>query len=62
MSDDKSKQDGRDRTRVAAGEGYEVRYFAERHGISVQQAEDLIREHGPDRQKLDAAAERLVKG
>jgi hypothetical protein len=57
MADDKNKQDNRDRERVAGGETYEVRYFAEKHGISMDQAEELIRTHGNDRATLDRAAE-----
>jgi hypothetical protein len=41
------------------GEEYEVEYFARKHGISVAQAEELIREHGNSREKLDAAAGKL---
>ncbi len=58
MSDDKAQQ-GRDRARVAGGEEYEVRYFAEKHGITVEQAEQLIREHGNSREVLDGAAAKL---
>lgn len=58
MSDDKTQQ-GRDRARVAGGEEYEVRYFADKHGISIEQAEQLIREHGNSREVLDAAAAKL---
>ena len=39
MADDKSKRGGPDRRRVAGDEGYEVNYFARKHGISTQQAE-----------------------
>ena len=56
MADNKSKRGGGDRQRVAGGEGYEVRYFATKHGISAQQARDLIKEVGNDREKLNAAA------
>ena len=59
MADDKSKRGGQDRRRVAAGEGYEVSYFARKHGISSQQARDLIGRIGNDRGKLNAAAEKL---
>lgn len=59
MSDDKSNVDGRDRSRVAGGESYEVQHFANRHGISADQARDLIAKHGNDRATLDAAAARL---
>ena len=36
MADDPIKKDARDRG--SADEGYVVRYFAEEHGITVQQA------------------------
>ena len=62
MSDDQTNRGGADRGRVAGGEGYEVDYFARKHGISVAQAEELIREHGNSREKLDAAAGKLKRG
>jgi hypothetical protein len=58
MADDKMKQGGSDRARVAAGEPYEVEYFARMHGLSRQEAERLIREIGNDQAQLDAAAEK----
>ena len=62
MADDKTKRGGADRRTVAAGEAYEVAYFAEKHGITRAQAEDLIMTVGNDRAKLDAAAEKLKAG
>ncbi len=59
MADDKSKRGAGDRARVAAGEGYEVNYFARKHGITKQQAEQLIAKVGNDREKLDDAAAKL---
>lgn len=59
MSDDKTKKGQQDRSRVSAEEGYEVRYFAKKHGITVAQAEQLIKEHGSNRKGLDSAAEKL---
>lgn len=56
MADDKSKRGGNDRRRVAAGEGYEVNYFARKHGIPIAQARQLIKNVGNDREKLNAAA------
>lgn len=56
MTDDKSKQDGRDRSRVAAGQDYEVEHFANRHGISPEKARKLIARHGNDRDKLEREA------
>ena len=59
MADDRSNRGGRDRNRVAAGQGYELGYFARKHGISRDQARELISRVGNDRAKLNAAAERI---
>ena len=61
MTDDKSKRGERDRSRVAAGEDFEVEYFARQAGITPEQARTLIRRHGNDRAKLMEEA-RLIKG
>lgn len=61
MADDKSKTDGRDRSRVSGEEPYEVSYFAQKHGIDAQQARDLIDRHGNDRATLDAEAAKLKR-
>lgn len=58
MSDDKSKQDARDRNQVAADEDYELDYFAEKHGLTRAEARALIEKHGNGRVALDAAATR----
>lgn len=55
MSDDPKKQGKADRSRVAAKETYEVDYFAQKHGISQDEAQALIDRVGNDRAKLDAA-------
>ena len=57
MVDDKTKQGQQDRSRVAGGEPYEVTYFAQKHGITQEQARELIASVGNDRAKLDEAAE-----
>jgi len=59
MSDDTTKTGRADRDRVAGGEVYEIGYFARKHGISHEQALQLIDRHGNDRAALDAAAEKL---
>jgi hypothetical protein len=59
MADDKTKTGNADRNRAAGGEGYEVSYFAKKHGIITEQTRDLITRIGNDRAKLDAAAEKL---
>lgn len=61
MADNKSKRGAADRRQVAGGEGYEVNYFARKHGISKDQAQDLIKRVGNDREKLNAAAAKLKK-
>ena len=38
-----------------------MNYFARKHGISKQQAEDLIKRVGNDRDKLNAAANRAIQ-
>ncbi len=59
MSDGKNQQDGRDCAKVSAEEEYELDYFAEKHGLSRDEARDLIDKHGNSREALDAAATRL---
>ena len=61
MADDKSKRGSGDRSRVAAGEGYEASYFARKHGITKDQAEDLIKKVGNSREKLNEAASKMKK-
>ena len=59
MADDKSKKDNRDRLRVAGGEDYEVQYLAEQTGITPEQARELIKRYGNDRETLVAHAKNL---
>jgi hypothetical protein len=60
MTDDKTHVGEPDRSRLAGGQDYEVRYLAEQYGLSVEQARDLIARFGNDRQKLDEAAKKLL--
>ncbi|RWL42261.1 MAG: DUF3606 domain-containing protein [Mesorhizobium sp.] len=59
MADDKSKRGARDRDRVSAEEDYEVRHFANKVGLTVQQVRDLIKQHGNDRKTLEREADKL---
>lgn len=59
MPDNKSHVGEPDRSRVAAGERYEVQHLAERHGISTDEARDLIERFGNNRDVLDREAEKL---
>lgn len=56
LSDDKIYVGEPDRSPVAGKQDYEVRYLAEKHGMSEEQARELIARVGNDRQKLDQAA------
>lgn len=59
MADDTTKRGEPDRSKVAGEEGYEVEYFARKHGITAEQARELIARIGTDRDALDAAAAKL---
>ncbi len=48
-----------DRTRLIPGRGYVVSYFVKKHGITKEEARQLLREIGNDRAKLNAAAVKL---
>jgi hypothetical protein len=47
-----------DRSRVSASDPSEVRYFGKKHGLTDEQVLDLIKEHGNDRNTLEAAVAR----
>jgi len=61
MPDGERKRKASDRRKVANSEPYEVEYFARKHNISREQARDLIRQIGNDRDKLNAAAAKLFR-
>jgi hypothetical protein len=61
MSDDKKARGAADRRMVSKSEGYEVAYFARKHGITAEQTRKLIDKIGNDRAKLNKAAEKLKK-
>jgi hypothetical protein len=49
-----------DRSRVAASDPSEVRYFARKHGLTDDQVLDLIKQHGNDRATLEAEVAKLT--
>jgi hypothetical protein len=49
-----------DRSRVAASDPSEVRYFANKHGLTSEQVLDLIKQHGNDRSTLEAAVAQMT--
>lgn len=59
MADNKSNIGEPDRSRVAAGERYEVQHLAERTGISTNEARELIERFGNDRDMLEREAMKL---
>ena len=44
--DDSLRRGARDREAWWAAQAYEVEYFARKHGITTEQARQLIKEHG----------------
>lgn len=48
-----------DRSRVAASDPSEVRYFGKKHGLTDDQVKDLIKQHGNDRKTLEAEVAKL---
>ena len=59
--DSERKHKASDRRKVANSEPYDVEYFARKHNISREQARNLIRQIGNDRDKLNAAASKLFR-
>jgi hypothetical protein len=59
MADDKSKTHSRDRTRVAGSQAYEVQYLMQQTKVSAEQARDLIKRFGNDRETLVREARKL---
>jgi hypothetical protein len=46
MSDDKSKKGGQDRSRINTSEDYEVRYWADKFGVSAEELREAVRASG----------------
>jgi hypothetical protein len=61
MADNKKVRGKSDRAKVSKSQGYEVSYFARKHGITAEQTRKLIDKVGNDRKKLNKAAEKLTK-
>ena len=53
MSDNKNKQDGRDRDQVAGGQDYEVNYLVDKLGVSRQEVLDAIDAVGNKREDVE---------
>ena len=53
MADNKDLRSGRDRDRVAGNQEYEIRYMAEKLGVSNEEVIRAIEQVGNDRQKVE---------
>lgn len=58
MADDKSKT-AQDRKLVALTQRYELDYFANKWGLTLDEARTIIEASGPSRKACDAAARQL---
>jgi len=58
MADDKTLRSPQDRSRIALGEDYEVRYWSEKFGVSKDRLEEAVKAVGSSAD----AVERHLKG
>jgi len=58
MGDDSSDRESQDRVHASAEQQYEVAYFAEKLGITLDQAREILNLAGPSRENADAAVVR----
>jgi predicted metal-binding transcription factor (methanogenesis marker protein 9) len=62
MSDDLSKKGNADRIRVAKGEEHEVKYLANKFGVSKEEVEKAIDRAGPMRENVEAELKKGGRG
>jgi hypothetical protein len=53
MTDNKSKRDNRDRSKVSSSENYEVEYLMTKYDLSRNRALELIIKHGGNRKNIE---------
>jgi hypothetical protein len=53
MADNKDIRDGRDRSRVAGDESYELAYLEEKLEVTREQVREAIEKVGNDREKVE---------
>lgn len=58
MSDDKNKQDARDRNQVAGNEDYEIDYLVKKLGVTREQVKEAIKAVGNNREQIEAYLKR----
>lgn len=54
MPDHKMKRGGQDRGRVAGMEDYEVKYLAQKHGVTQKAVKEAVQKVGASRSKVEA--------
>jgi hypothetical protein len=54
MADDKTKRGGQDRGRVSGMEDYEVKYLAQKHGVTQKAVKEAVQKVGAARAKVEA--------
>jgi len=60
MGDDKTFTDAYDRTRIPGGDDPDIRHLAERHGIPLEDARDLMKRYGGDQPVLEREIQKLL--
>jgi len=54
MADDKTKRGGQDRARTSAMQDYEVKYLAQKHGVTQKAVKEALQKVGSSRAKVEA--------
>lgn len=54
MADDKTKRGSADRSKVASKEAYEVKYLADKHGVTQKAVLDAVKKAGVSRAAVEA--------
>jgi uncharacterized protein DUF3606 len=52
MSDDRTKKGAQDRSRINLSEDYEMQYWTKALGVSREELERLVREHGNSAERI----------
>ena len=59
MSDNKDQRDGRDSSKVAGNEDYELQHIAQKMGVTIEEVRSAIEAVGNSRDKVEQYLERL---
>lgn len=58
MADNKKQRGAQDRSRVSAMEDYEIKYLAQKHGVTQKTVKDAVKKVGNSRAKVEAELKR----